>query len=196
MARNLYSTVRCRRHNPRPHLRGPGAWLPASRPGSCRPGPQNVPAHAPPGRPSGRTQPAVRWSSPCGRVRAVLWARVFSLGNRQDHHVWYKKELKTRALSMATHKSMHQLVRQPDCGHSANLWLFVRFFCPGPSRKKGETIWALILPLGSKRSSYLPPFSAITSMRPQCAGLVEIVKNQLLIMHALCFYLIKGAAVA
>ena len=72
-------------------------------------------------RPPERRTPAVRWSSPCGRVRAVLWARVFSLGNRQDHHVWYKKELKTRALSMAAHKSMHQLVTQPDCGHSANL---------------------------------------------------------------------------
>ena len=55
---------------------------------------------------------------------------------------WYKRELKTRALCMVTHKSMHQLVFHRNCGHSANLWLFVRLFFPGPSRPNVETLYS------------------------------------------------------
>ena len=64
---------------PRPHLRGPGTWLPASRPGS-----RGARAHGTcprTRRPAARaTNDRGEGSSPCGRVRAVLWARVFPLG--------------------------------------------------------------------------------------------------------------------
>ena len=103
------------------------------------------------GRAGERTQTA-GWRSPCG-VRRALWGEGLCVGFLQGCAgsfsgtsktitSWYKRELKTRALCMGPHKSMHQLVTQTDCGHSANLWLFVRLFFPGPSRRKVETLYS------------------------------------------------------
>ena len=85
--------------------------------------------------------------SPCGVSWRALWGEGFLQGcagsfsgTSRTITSWYKRELKTRALCMVTHKSMHQLVTQTDCGHSANVWLFVRLFFPGPSRPKVETL--------------------------------------------------------
>ena len=78
----------------------------------------------------------------CGtRVFLQGCAGSFS-GTSRTITSWYKRELKTRALCMATHKSMHQLVFHRNCGHSANLWLFVRLFFPGPSRPNVETLYS------------------------------------------------------
>ena len=86
--------------------------------------------------------------SPCG-VRRALWGEGFLQGcagsfsgTSKTITSWYKRELKTRALCMGPHKSMHQLVTQTDCGHSANVWLFVRLFFPGPSRPNVETLYS------------------------------------------------------
>ena len=99
------------------------------------------------GRASGRTQTAggdrrVEFGGLCGtRVFLQGCAGSFS-GTSRTITSWYKRELKTRALCMVAHKSMHQLVFHRNCGHSANLWLFVRLFFPGPSRRKVETIYS------------------------------------------------------
>ena len=84
----------------------------------------------------------VEFGGLCGtRVFLQGCAGSFS-GTSRTITSWYKRELKTRALCMGPHKSMHQLVTQTDCGHSANLWLFVRLFFPGPSRRKVETLYS------------------------------------------------------
>ena len=99
------------------------------------------------GRASGRTQTAggdrrVEFSGLCGtRVFLQGCAGSFS-GTSRTITSWYKRELKTRALCMGPHKSMHQLVFHRNCGHSANLCLFVRLFFPGPSRPNVETLYS------------------------------------------------------
>ena len=84
----------------------------------------------------------VEFGGLCGtRVFLQGCAGSFS-GTSRTITSWYKRELKTRALCMVAHKSMHQLVLQRNCGYSANLWLFVRLFFPGPSRRKVETLYS------------------------------------------------------
>ena len=94
----------------RTHLHGPAVRKP--RRGRS---PENrAPVHAR-GRASGRTQTA-GWRSPCGGRRS-LWGGGFFLqgsfsGTSKTITSWYKRELKTRALCMVAHKSMHQLDRK------------------------------------------------------------------------------------
>ena len=136
VSRHRPGRTRCANAPPPPH---PPAWTSCPKAGAAA-GAQGF--VRPCTRAVARAEIAV-WSSAGFVGEGFLQGCAVSFsGTSRTITSWYKRELKTRALCMVAHKSMHQLVLQRNCGHSANLWLFVRLFFPGPSRRKVETLYS------------------------------------------------------